>query len=85
MSLTTKTGSGPVSSEVGQMAARIPMVVLGGWLGAGKTTMINRLLRVAGDERIAVVVNDIGEVNLDAELIAARDGDTVELLSLIHI
>ena len=79
MSLTTKTGSGPVSSEVGQMAARIPMVVLGGWLGAGKTTMINRLLRVAGDERIAVVVNDIGEVNLDAELIAARDGDTVEL------
>ena len=55
------------------------MVVLGGWLGAGKTTMINRLLRVAGDERIAVVVNDIGEVNLDAELIAARDGDTVEL------
>ena len=49
MSLTTKTGSGPVSSEVDQMAARIPMVVLGGWLGAGKTTMVNRLLRVAGD------------------------------------
>ena len=55
------------------------MVVLGGWLGAGKTTLVNRLLRVAGDERIAVVVNDIGEVNLDAELIAARDGDMVEL------
>jgi len=55
------------------------MVVLGGWLGAGKTTLVNRLLRVAGGERIAVVVNDIGEVNLDAELIAARDGDTVEL------
>ncbi len=58
---------------------RIPMVVLGGWLGAGKTTLVNRLLRAAHDERIAVVVNDIGEVNLDAELIAARDGDTVEL------
>ena len=55
------------------------MVVLGGWLGAGKTTLVNRLLRAAHDERIAVVVNDIGEVNLDAELIAARDGDTVEL------
>ena len=66
-------------SEVGQTASRIPMVVLGGWLGAGKTTLINRLLRVADGERIAVVVNDIGEVNLDAELIAARDGDTVEL------
>ena len=58
---------------------RIPMVVLGGWLGAGKTTLINRLLRAAHDERIAVVVNDIGEVNLDAELVTARDGDTVEL------
>jgi G3E family GTPase len=55
------------------------MVVLGGWLGAGKTTLVNRLLRAADDERIAVVVNDIGEVNLDVELIAARDGDTVEL------
>lgn len=58
---------------------RIPMVVLGGWLGAGKTTLVNRLLRAADGERIAVVVNDIGEVNLDVELIAARDGDTVEL------
>ena len=55
------------------------MVVLGGWLGAGKTTLVNRLLRAADGERIAVVVNDIGEVNLDVELIAARDGDTVEL------
>ncbi|HBM56866.1 MAG TPA: cobalamin biosynthesis protein P47K, partial [Acidimicrobiaceae bacterium] len=56
------------------------MVVLGGWLGAGKTTLLNRLLRAASDgERIAVVVNDVGEVCLDAELVAARDGDTVEL------
>ncbi|MDG2426783.1 MAG: GTP-binding protein [Acidimicrobiales bacterium] len=65
------------SFEVGMQ--RIPMVVLGGWLGAGKTTLVNRLLQVADGERIAVVVNDIGEVNLDAELIATRDGDTVEL------
>jgi len=63
----------------GGPTGRIPMVVLGGWLGAGKTTLVNRLLRAAHDERIAVVVNDIGEVNLDAELVAARDGDTVEL------
>jgi Ni2+-binding GTPase involved in maturation of urease and hydrogenase len=58
---------------------RIPMVVLGGWLGSGKTTLLNRLLRASGGERIAVVVNDIGVVNLDAELVAAREGDTVEL------
>ena len=66
-------------SASGPNLDRIPMVVLGGWLGAGKTTMVNSLLRAADGERIAVVVNDIGEVNLDAELIAARDGDTVEL------
>ncbi|MDG1465497.1 MAG: GTP-binding protein [Acidimicrobiales bacterium] len=63
----------------GDPGPRIPMVVLGGWLGAGKTTLVNRLLRATDGERIAVVVNDIGEVNLDVELIAARDGDTVEL------
>jgi len=59
---------------------RIPMVVLGGWLGSGKTTLVNRLLSVApAGERIAVVVNDIGDVDIDAGLIAARHGDTVEL------
>ena len=58
---------------------RIPMVVLGGWLGSGKTTLLNRLLRASGGERFAVVVNDVGAVNLDAELVAARDGATVEL------
>jgi len=61
-------------------AARIPMVVLGGWLGSGKTTLLNRLLRSAdAGERIAVLVNDVGEVNLDVDLVASREGDTVEL------
>ena len=69
----------PALSASGPGLDRIPMVVLGGWFGAGKTTMVNSLLRAADGERIAVVVNDIGEVNLDAELIAERDGDTVEL------
>ena len=66
-------------SVPGGPGPRVPMVVLGGWLGAGKTTLVNRLLRATNGERIAVVVNDIGEVNLDVGLIAARDGDTVEL------
>ena len=76
------TGGSAVWGAAGPDAGSklIPMVVLGGWLGAGKTTLLNRLLRAAGDgERIAVVVNDVGEVCLDAELVAARDGDTVEL------
>ncbi|SVD65892.1 uncharacterized protein METZ01_LOCUS418746, partial [marine metagenome] len=55
------------------------MVVIGGWLGAGKTTLVNRLLGQAQGERIAVVVNDIGKVAVDADLVEAADGDTVEL------
>lgn len=58
----------------------IPLTVLGGWLGAGKTTLLNRLLASA-DERIAVIVNDVGEINIDADLVrtAAGDDGVVEL------
>jgi G3E family GTPase len=54
----------------------IPMTVVSGPLGAGKTTLVNRLLNDPGDRRIAVVVNDMGEVNVDAELLdgTAEDG-----------
>lgn len=56
----------------------IPLTILGGWLGSGKTTLLNRLLAEA-DQRIAVVVNDIGEVNIDAALIQGADDEIVEL------
>jgi len=53
---------------------RIPVTVLSGYLGAGKTTMVNHLLANPGDRRIAVILNDMGEVNVDAELVA-REND----------
>ncbi len=50
----------------------LPVMLVGGWLGAGKTTWINRLLREAGGRRLAVLVNDFGSVNIDAEWLAAE-------------
>jgi len=54
------------------------MTLIGGFLGAGKTTAINSLLARATSP-IAVLVNDVGEINIDAKLIAKRHGDTIEL------
>lgn len=61
------------------MAQRIPLTVIGGFLGAGKTTLLNYWLRNARGVRMAVLVNDFGAINLDAEMIAQSHGDTIAL------
>lgn len=63
----------------------IPVLLLTGYLGSGKTTLVNRILSNAKGIRFAVIVNDIGEVNIDAELIqqggvvGSRDDSLVAL------
>ena len=55
---------------------QIPVTVIGGYLGAGKTTLVNNLLRQADGLRIAILVNDFGELPIDADLIESQD-DTI--------
>lgn len=60
-------------------AAPVPFTILTGWLGAGKTTVLNRLLAQRPSRRIAVLVNELGRISIDTQLILRRGSDVLEL------
>ena len=57
----------------------LPLTILGGFLGAGKTTLVNHLLRHANGLRLAVLVNEFGELPIDEDLIDAQDDDLISI------
>lgn len=60
--------------------ADLPVTIIGGYLGAGKTTLVNALLRQAqGIRRLAILVNDFGDIAIDADLIETSDANMLQL------
>lgn len=77
--MSLRRRSVPAAPRRRDPTAPIPLTVLGGYLGAGKTTLLNRLLADPRGRRLGVIVNDVGEISVDAALVAESDGDTIGL------
>ena len=60
-------------------SALIPVTIVGGYLGAGKTTLINNMLRNASGQRLAILVNEFGELPIDEDLIEAQSDEMISL------
>jgi G3E family GTPase len=68
-----------VPSPAAPERARPPLLLLTGFLGAGKTTTLNRVLGRQHRRRIGVIVNELGRIDIDTRLVKSRAGDVMEL------
>ena len=61
------------------MIQPLPVTIIGGYLGAGKTTLVNQMLRQADGQKLAILVNEFGELPIDADLIESRDENVINI------
>src|SRR6516164_3874115 len=59
--------------------SQIPVTVLTGYLGSGKTTLLNRIISQRARARVAVIVNEFGEVGIDGKLVVQSDEQILEM------
>ncbi|MEO1340807.1 MAG: GTP-binding protein [Cyanobacteria bacterium J06635_13] len=64
-------------SEINQQG--LPVTIITGFLGSGKTTLLNQILQNDLNQKVAVLVNEFGDINIDSQLLVAYDDDMVEL------
>jgi G3E family GTPase len=62
------------------MGDPVSLIIVTGFLGAGKTTMLNRVLGAPHGRRIGVIINELGRIDIDTRLIKSRAGDVMELV-----
>lgn len=70
-----------MAAESVEQGKEIPVTIVTGFLGSGKTTLLNRMLTESHGKKIAVVLNEIGDVNLDSELVVQSLGEELKVMN----
>ncbi len=75
--MTTETLSSPTALKIPKRG--MPVTIITGFLGSGKTTLLNHILNNRHDLKVAILVNEFGDINIDSQLLVSIDEDMVEL------
>jgi G3E family GTPase len=75
----TRTTTLPTTSTLEIPKRGMPVTIITGFLGSGKTTLLNHILSNRQDLKVAILVNEFGDINIDSQLLVAMDEDMVEL------